>query len=231
MTKGQRVKRELLRRVSNFGAIHADRFPEGSEGQEEFANVNAAIALYEASNKSRSDKQDGARTHKDIARALLLMRMNAIIRTARSIAVKQPGADSRFQPPLQSADTAILASAQAYLDRLEPMKEAFVRRGLRANFIDEFRQAIEQFAESLDGRSVDKTGRIDATAATAAAIAQGMQSVRLLDVVVANTFVDEPQVLATWKRWRRMETPGPAEAAVDDPAPETAPAPQPVGSD
>jgi len=168
----------------------------------------------------RSNIREGGRNRRVATRAVLLSRMNAIVRTAQDVALDEPGADSTFQPPAGLSDVMVLAAARGYLANLDAVKGAFVERSFPPTFVDDFRQVTETFANALDGRVVNKTDRSDATAAIVAAVDRAMKAARRLDVIVANAFADDPSVIARWKRERRIGGIGAIEEPVpDDQAP------------
>src|SRR5262245_19981241 len=85
---------EMLVRVRDFGATFADRFPPSSLGGQAFATVKAAVdALSEHAASLMSGKgtaREGT-TSKAVTREALRDDLEAIIRTARALALDTPG--------------------------------------------------------------------------------------------------------------------------------------------
>ena len=215
MTKKQRVQVAMLGRVDAFGAANAGKFPEGSAGQEAFANVASALVQVAAAVKEQSLVREGGTALKAAAKEAMLAGITTVVRTARDIAKDTPGADSKFQPPSQLSDVTVLATARQFLDHLPEVKDAFVQHGLPETFIDDLRRTTDGFAQAISGRAAGKTSRSDARADLVAAVRRGMKVVRRLDVIVPNVFGAGSPVVDKWKRERYVAAVGGSSSATE----------------
>ena len=79
-----------------------------------------------------------------------------------------------------------------------------------------FKATIDAFEASLTDRRAGRYGVSAAHASIKAALAEGFDAIRTLDVVVANSLKGDPALMPAWLRCRRIVTP---EAASSTPAP------------
>ncbi len=212
MTKKQRVQVGMFGQVRVFGVENAEKFPGGSAGQKAFATIASALARVEAAGKAESTVREGGRALKAAARQATRLAIATVVRTARTIAEDAPGADSKFQPPVQLSDYAVLMTAKSFLDHLPEVKDVFVEHGLPETFLEDLQRTTDQFAEAISGRSARRTSRRDAQADLVAALKQGRIAVRRLDVIVPNVFGIGSPMVDKWKRARYVPSGGSSSA-------------------
>jgi hypothetical protein len=232
MTREQRLRYEMLLRVRDFGSAHRARFPESSTAGKGFAAVAGAVAAIEGHAMDGLVTAEEGRKARDAAREVLVERLTAIARTARVIARDLPGADDVFKVPEQRSDTALLTTARAFIREGEAVKARFVPLGMSDRFLTDLQAVVETFEEAIHGRRAGRSGLAVARAGLKTALAQGLDAVRTLDVVVANTLQDDLAVLTAWKRGRRMTSkakgaPG-VKTTPESPTPPPSVAPAPV---
>jgi hypothetical protein len=130
-------------------------------------------------------------------------------------------------------DSALLATARAFVVEKEKVKDTLVSLNLPASIIDELGQAADAFEQAARGRLAGRSGLTAARAGITTAIEDGLNAVRLLDVVVTNALKSNPKLAAAWKKDRKAErvrtasaTPAPAAtpARVTSPTPDAVPA-------
>jgi hypothetical protein len=204
MNKNQRLRYEMFLRVRDFGHVHRDRFPESSTAGKAFAAVAAAVADLEAHAMAGLLTAEEGRKARDAARDALVDRLTAIARTARVIARALPGADAVFRMPAERSDTSLLTTARAFISEGQAVKNRFVPLGMPDDFLTGLQKVVDTYDQAIGGRRAGRTGLAAARAGMKTAIAQGLDAVRTLDVVVANTLQDDPVVLAAWKRGRQQ---------------------------
>ena len=108
---------EMLVRVSNFGAAHANIFPAESLGGQTFAATKAAatsLGQHTAAQMSSRGAAAEALRAKVAARERLDTALNVIRRTSRALALDTPGLDSKFRHPGTQSEQALLATARAF---------------------------------------------------------------------------------------------------------------------
>ena len=201
MKDTERRRLEMFMRVREFGTAHAAQFPPTSFAGEQLAALDSAINALETHASAQSSGRSGARAGaagKAAARDELLRDLEAISRTARSMALTTPGLDDRFRLPQNRSDQDVLAAARAAATDAPPLKAEFVRRGMPADFLEDLAADIEAMEQAISQKAQGTESHIAATAAIDAEVERGMTAVRQLDPVVRNTFASDPSTLAAW---------------------------------
>lgn len=205
MTKRQTVQYEMLVRVREFGKLHQERFVEGSEGRQAFAAVAQAIAELDQFSGRKQTMRRVARQTKEAARRALSARVVAIAGSARVLAKSVPDADARFPLPAKPSDVALLQAGLLFLKEAVPVKDGFVRCGLPATFLEELQQAVSAFEQAIEGRHEGKSASKASQVALRDVLAKALDTVKSLDVLVANTLGHEAPLMAAWKSKRQIE--------------------------
>lgn len=238
MDRSQLARFEMLQRTRDFGTAHRERFPESSPGAAMFATMAAIVAEIDALATSKIVIVREARRVKADRREVIVDRMRTIARSSRGIR-SESGAPLRLNMPDRTSDAAIVRGARAFLQEAERYQDQLIPLGLPATYFAELREATDAFDAALKQR---RTGRSDIAAANAgikAGLERGMETARLLDIIVANAAGKDPVVMAAWNRDRRLvgarraRTTEPATAATTpnaaEPAsPTTAATPEPT---
>ena len=232
MKKVQRFKYEMFVRVRDFGAEHASLFPEGTIGGQAFARVLAAAAKVEDQLKEHVLGQGEARRIKAATRDAVFDQLKTIAAAARRFTRAESGANP-FQLPTRRNLATVLSTARAFMQSAELRKAEFEKFGLPSTFIADFGAQVTQLQLAADVRLSAKTARGRAQAGIEVAIADGLDAVRDLDVVVAiATRQADPVTYAAWTAARRIEgqnrAPAAAEAPASQPEAPAQPAPVPV---
>lgn len=228
MTRQQRFKYEMFVRVRDFGAANAALFPEASKGGQAFARVLAAAAKVEDQLKEHVLGQGEARRIKAATRDAVYDQLKTIAAAARRFTRAESGANP-FQLPSRRNLATVLSTARAFMQSAESRKAEFEKFGLPSTFIADFGAQVSQLQQAADVRLSAKTARGRAQAGIEVAIADGLDAVRDLDVVVAiATRQADPVTYAAWTAARRIEgqnrAPAVAEAAASQPEAPTPPA-------
>ncbi len=231
MKKVQRFKYEMFVRVRDFGAEHASLFPEGTIGGQAFARVLAA-ATVEDQLKEHVLGQGEARRIKAATRDAVYDQLKTIAAAARRF-TRAKSAANPFQLPTRRNLATVLSTARAFMQSAESLKAEFEKFGLPSTFIADFGAQVTQLQQAADVRLSAKTARGRAQAGIEVAIADGLDAVRDLDVVVAiATRQADPVTYAAWTAARRIEgqnrAPAVAEAPASQPEAPAQPVPVPV---
>ena len=222
MKKVQRFKYEMFVRVRDFGAEHASFFPEGTIGGQAFARVLAAAAKVEDQLKEHVLGQGEARRIKAATRDAVYDQLKTIAAAARRFTRAETGANP-FQLPSRRNLATVLSTARAFMQSAESRKAEFEKFGLPSTFIADFGAQVTQLQQAADVRLSAKTARGRAQAGIEVAIADGLDAVRDLDVVVAiATRQADPVTYAAWTAARRIEGQNRA-PAVEEEAPASPP--------
>ena len=222
MNAVQSRRYEMLVRVRDFGAAHADLFQESSLAKQTFAAVAEAVEQLNAHTVSKLSALPGA-TPKAMARADLHDRLEAISQTARVIAEQTPDLEEKFVLPKVLSNQALLMTARVFAQDAEPIADRFIAHVMPKTFLADLGEAITRFEKATHEREAGKDERIAAKARIKVAVNSGLAAVRALDAMVGNRLRDDPATWAVWKRDRRVQYPNRPRTIVDAPSPEPAP--------
>lgn len=207
--KDQEIRRQqMLVRVRDFGEGHAELFPNGSLGGEKFAVVSTVVRELEEHAAAQSSSAGGAKggvSSKASVRDALRRQMDAISRTARTMAAATPGVESSFRLPYSKGDQALINAARAFVQDATPLKNEFVRREMPADFLDQLNAGITAFEQASNSKNLNTEKRVAATAAIDNAIEHGMMAVRELDAIIRNKLHNDPATLAAWESASHVE--------------------------
>lgn len=207
MTREQRYKYEMFVRVRDYGTAHRDLFPESSTGGRTFAMVAAALARIDEYLKNHILARAEARRVKVATRAAVFNYMKTITLVARRATRHEPSA-SPFRMPQRRSLKVDVSTARGFIDAAAPRQAEFIRLGLPATFISDFRALVDTLQEAADTRLSSKTVRRHALAGLATALADAFDAVHELDVVVALATRNDPTRFAAWQSARRIEGQG-----------------------
>ncbi len=225
---------DMLKRVCDFGAGHADVFPASSLGGKMFARVTAAVAALDEHAAARVSNdgavRDGARA-KFAARETLRGALHAVSSTAQALALDTPGLGEKFRLPYTRADQALLSAGRAFAQDARAYAAAFVAHGLPTTFRRDLDAAIRGLETAIREDAAARNTDVAARAAFDAAMEEALTAIRRLDAIVANQVRGDGTALAAWERARRVDRParvrhGAAEPAAPSPM-RVAPVPQP----
>jgi hypothetical protein len=217
MKREQRYKYEMFVRVREFGIAHRERFPESSTGGVMFGQVTAAVAAIDEHLKHRILGRVEGRRVKPLTRAAAFDYMKAIAKAARRV-TRDERVVNPFRMPPQRTLKAEISTARVFIEEASRRREAFIRLGLPSTFISDFTALVDELQSAVDTRLSSKTARGQAQAGIAAVLAQGLEVIRDLEVVVEMATRDDPAVAAAWHTARHIEgqgtsKPAPAKAA------------------
>lgn len=200
---------EMLQRVGGFGATHADSFPANTLGGELFAVVNATLSEldeHQTRQASGAGSAKQATISRSEAREELRRDLEAISRTARSMAETIPGLDDKFRLPRgRVSDQILIGTARAFAADALPLKDEFIRYEMNTKFLEDLNADIIAFEQAINAQNVNVEKRVTATAAIENALENGIKAVRRLDAIVRNKFENDPATLAAWTSASHIE--------------------------
>jgi hypothetical protein len=229
MTREQRFKYEMFVRVRDYGTANSDLFPSSSTGHETFGRVTTAVAVIDDHLKNRVLARAEARKVKAVTRAAVFNYMKTLALAARRVTRLEPGINP-FRLPSRRSLKVEISTARAFIEEAEKRQEQFVRLGLPATFVSEFRTLVNQLQQAVDVRLNSKTVRGKAQAGIRTALADGLEAIRDLDAIVAIATRQDPTRFAAWQSARRIEGQGSASSSskATSPAAVTIPAAVPA---
>lgn len=203
-------RQEMFVRAHEYGAQYATAFPAGSYGAGLITKLGEVIeglkSLALDQSKGRSSVRESSAS-KAAARDELMRRMEAISRTARVMAFTVPGLEDKFRLARGVGDQSLLLLARTFADDAEPLKAEFIKRGLASDFVEELREAADNFDAAINRKSQGRGKHVAATAGIDDLVERGVRVVRELDALVRNTFAEDPSALAAWESASHVERP------------------------
>jgi hypothetical protein len=203
-------RQEMFIRAHEYGVQYASTFPAGSYGALLLGKLGEVVdglnshALDQSKGRSSVRESSGS---KAAARDELVRRMEAVTRTARVMAFTMPGLEDKFRLSRSVGDQSLMRLARTFADDAAPLKAEFIMRGLPTDFIEELREAADNFAAAINRRAQGRGKHVAATAAIDDFIERGLHVVRELDALVRNTFASDPSALAAWESASHVERP------------------------
>jgi len=199
---------EMLVRVRDFGVTHAALFPPSRLGAQAFAAVGGAVAALSDHAASQFSGRGSARegtVSKAVAREALRDDLEAILRTARALALDMPGIDDKFRPPRGTGDQTVLHAARAFARDAAPLAADFIKHDMPEDFLDDLQNDIKELEEAMRDHEAGKDTHVAARAGIESAIDAGLDAVRRLDAIVPNRLRNDATTLALWERARHVE--------------------------
>lgn len=198
---------EMLQRVQQFGLTHLMELPDASLGKELFealAQVVEELITLGTTQLSGRGASQTSTANKGVVRKDLLTSLLALNRTARVLALDEPGLESQFPQPRGLSDQAFLALARAYAHDALPLKDKFIRHEMPANFVEDLNAKIAAFASSITQKEAAVGSHRTAKVEIGQKLNLGMRTVRQLEAVVRNKFQADELVLREWERATRV---------------------------
>lgn len=192
---------ETFLSVREYGTVQSALFPSSSHAGEVLTELNDIINQIEAQASAQSSGKMSVRESvqsKAATRDELRRSIEAICRTASVMAFTIPGLANKFRIPAGLKDQEMLTLARSILTDAPPYQSEFIKRGLKAVFLEELGAQANRFEEAITRKIRGKETHVTATATLDHLIERGLRCLRELDVIMRNTFADDPASLAAW---------------------------------
>lgn len=201
MNDRENRKFQMFLRVQDFGVAHLSDFAVGSLARQLFAKLSDVIAEIEGHSASEASGVGLARqgtTTRGQAIEALREDLEAINRTALTMANEVPGIEDKFRLPRNRGVQHLLSAARAFLIDATPLKDEFIKRELPANFLEDLQADIDAVEAAISRQASGVGSHVAAGAAIDDAIDRGGETVRNLDAIVKNKYANNPAALAEW---------------------------------
>ena len=220
---------EMMVRVKDFGARRPGDFPPTGLGGQALEEVATALSGLEQHATTQHASSGGSRlgtANRATARTALRRAVREINQTAHAIGLDIPGIENKFRMP-RSGDQNLLNAARAFLQDAAPLKDAFIKHEMPADFLEELKRLLDAFqAAVIDQHRVTET-RINATASVDVLMEGALRAIDRLDVIVKNKYRDDPATLSVWASASHVEHHNARPRKKTEPA--TPPASEPTG--
>jgi hypothetical protein len=208
MTDNQKRRLAALGRIAVFGTLHPSDFAAGTKSADLLAQIRTAEAEATAGAAGQESgggaMRAGTRSKAELFDELY-EDLRAINRTAKAIAVDEPGLEQKFRMPRSPSYPLTLATARAFLADATPLSAKFIEYEMPADFLADLAADIAAFDEAEDDQDAGLTSRVGATRSVAEAIMAGMGALRRLDPLMRNKYRNDPVKLAEWFTASRVE--------------------------
>ena len=207
---------QMLARVADFGATHAELFPKTTIAGELLAAIGSAVTKLSGHSSSQVSgngairNSSGSRT---AARKALKKRLEQIDQTARAMQI------DKFWMPRKRAVQAIIDSGRAFARDAEPLRKQFIDHGLPETFIDDLNRAVHDLERAMLDQSVSRGSRASAIAGFNDTLNEALTLLQRFEALVSNTMPDNPEIMAAWNIARRVGRPPVSKRAEAETAP------------
>jgi hypothetical protein len=226
MTDTERRRYEMFLRVRSFLTDRAGQFPATTFAGELATQLNTVIEEMDAHTAAQSSGRNAtlqSSTSKAAARDELRRDLDAISRTARVMALSNPGLEDRFRAPRSVSDQDLLTIARAFAADAQPLVVEFTRRGLPGNFLLDLNSEIAEFEQAINQKIQKRDAQVAATAAIDNTLERGVNIVRELDAIMRNRLATDPASLAAWLSASHTERSPRRATPEEEPPPATPP--------
>jgi hypothetical protein len=201
MTDRENRKYQMFVRVRNFCTAQANDFAANSLAAQLTAALVAVITRLDDLITTQSSGRGAARggtSSRAAARAALRDHMEAISRTARTLARTTPGLDEKFRVPQESNDQHLIAAGRGFARDAAPLAAQFIAHEFPADFIEELNEDIADLEVSIDHHNDAVGDHVSARVGIDTAIDEAAGIVRQLDTIIRNKYRNDPATLAEW---------------------------------
>jgi len=217
MTREQNFQYEMFVRVRDYGIAERDLFPESSTGGLAFARVTAAVAAIDEALKNRALASRTAVAVKAETREALFDYMKDVAQCGRRVTRTEPGR-SPFRMPRRRTLAVGLSAARAMIEEARKRQDQFVELGLPPALISDFQELVDRLQYAVDYRISGEALRRQAREGLKTALAQGLDVIRDLDVVVMMATRQDPTEFAVYQSARYIEGPRRRSRTAEKPA-------------
>jgi len=152
--------------------------------------------------------------------------LRPIVAIAKAEMKELPGIEKALRlPPATLGVTQLVAEAEAIGKAVQQYRDAFVKNGRPADFLEKLTAATNEVVQSTLGRAKNVGRKVGAKAGIEQQARRGRAAVDMLDTIVKVVFEGNDPVLRAWEVAKRVK------ALPGGGAPATAPAPAPVAAE
>ena len=203
MKNRYRSQADMFTRVRHFGVTYRHRFAETSTAHASFAIVDTelaqierlAVAEHVASRSVRAVRKADARQQLQAAQV-------RAANTAWVLSRTTPELGDHADAPPRMGDRQLLTFGRGFLAAAAPHAAHFAAHDIAIEGLGKHVEAFEAVVAETATRRDELT---QTRGLLKAALKRALEAVDTLDVTVANTFASDADVLALWKRERRVE--------------------------
>lgn len=165
----------------------------------------AALEMYVVEQAGSSMASQGATQHsRALRRALVRDHMAPIARLVEANLPPAPQVDALRMPDPAWSVEKLAAAALGMASEAAPYADAFVAAGMKPDFIARLTAAANAMTDAVSERAQTRGKLSGATKGLKTTLASGRKLVRVLDAFVTSELAEDPALLASWKRVKRV---------------------------
>ena len=171
-----------------------------------FATVLAAVTALEAHFADQTSGEAAEATvQKSVLRAAIRRQMVAYAKTARAIALDNPGFDEKFNVPDSNNDNLLIATGRQFVEDAIANAALFTALGKKPNDATVLTGVLDDFEDADAAQAEGQQDTVGATAGIAQKIDEGMKAEIKLDAIMNNVYTNDPVKLAQWRTARHVK--------------------------
>jgi hypothetical protein len=214
---------QSLRAVEEFLDVNAARL-DGvvkSGTRQKLGESIAALEMYVVEQAGSSLASQGAtQRNRALRKALVRDHMAPIARLVQADLPPAPEVDALRMPDPAWSMERLAAAAHGMAQAAAPYADAFVAAGLKPDFVARLTAAANAMTDAVSDRAQTRGKLSGATKGLKTTLAAGRKLVRVIDAFVESELAEDPALLASWKRVKRVrkvtirsDTPDPSAAS------------------
>jgi hypothetical protein len=201
-------RRDAFDRVVDFGADHPLTTPIAAVTTllTELDNIVTALGAYaDDQDIGRGEFRAGTAYRRMVADQLRTQ-MRPINRIARALKPAQyPGVREQFRMPVGGSYPKLIARAEAFVSAIAPIKQAFVDRGMPADFDTALGAKKAELVAATGLKNQGHATQMSGTAGLLSKSREGVDILQELDAILSYQYRNDPALLAAWKGACRIE--------------------------
>ncbi len=208
MKISQKRQLDRFKRSLDFMQKHAKDFSPNSEAMKTTDQLKDVVVRAESNGPESGATKSGRRVYRsDKLTALNALRteLGRISRTAALVASKDEGFNNTFGMPDKRRKDELAQAARHFIEEFPKVSDKFEGFEMHADSLDKLKSALEAY-EQVQATPATKPERQTRTpAAPNPTIAQGIELVDALDVMLGNKYSEKSEVFDAWKETSALE--------------------------
>jgi hypothetical protein len=195
-------------RVVDFGADHPldPAMPAVTTLLTQLGDIVTAIGGHAGDQDIGRGEFRGGSAYRQMVADQLRTQMRPINKIARALKPAQfPGVREQFHMPPSGGYSKLIARAEAFGTAIAPIKQAFVDRGMAADFDTALAAKKAELMAATGLKNSGHATQMSGTAGLLAKSREGMEILHELDAILSHQYRNNPALLAAWKGACRVE--------------------------
>ena len=192
------LRYERAVRMKTFGTANGGDFAAGSIATALFAENKQ---LVDDVDTAKADQRRSADTGKEILVDALRLDMKNITRTARAIALKEPGFADGYRMPDSPGEGVLLTAGDAFVKGLAVagVPDKFIAREMDPGFVQHLKDDLKAIRDYKGGAEGEREDSVEATAAIARLVLRSTEIAEELTAIMHNKYGrSNPDKLRAW---------------------------------